>query len=73
MDRADLVVIGANIGATEIDMVGATLEELYKQHEEEVTGYKPRISFLESRVAALTVRESGSLGSGSIVLRDEYL
>ena len=60
MDEADLVFIGANIGATKVDTAGATLEELYKQHEEKVAGYKARISFLESRVAALTVREDGS-------------
>ena len=73
MDGADLVVIGANIGATKVDMASATLEELYKQHEEEVASYKARISFLESRVAALTVREDSSSGSGPIVPRDEYL
>ena len=73
MDGADLVLIGANIGATEVHTAGATLEELYKQHDKEVDGYKTRISFLESRVAALMVREDGSSDSGSIVLRDRYL
>ena len=34
MDRADLVVIGANIGATEVDMAGATLEELLVTKQE---------------------------------------
>ena len=30
MDGADLIFIGANIGATEVHIAGATLEELYK-------------------------------------------
>ena len=53
VDGVDFVLIRANIGATEVHTVGATLEELYKQHDKEVLGYKARISFLESRVAAL--------------------
>ena len=69
----DFIIIEANIGATEVHTVGATLEELYKQHDEEVLGYKIRISFLESRVAALMVREDGSSSSAPVVLRDEYL
>ena len=73
MDGADLVLIGANIGATEVHTMGAALEELYKQHDEKVVGYKARISFLESRIAALIVREDSSSGSGPIVSRDEYL
>ena len=54
-------------------MAGATLEELYKQHDEEVLRYKARISFVESRVGALMVREDGSSSSAPIVPRDEYL
>ena len=73
LDRADLVFIRANIGAIEVHMAGATLEELYNQHDEEVVGYKARISFLESRIVALTVRDDNSSSSGSIVPRDEYL
>ena len=73
MDRADLILIGANIGATDVHMAGATLEELYKQHDEEVLCYKARISFLESRVGALIVKEDGSSSSAPVVLRDEYL
>ena len=73
MDGADLILIGANIGATEVHRADATLEELYKQHDEEVLDYKARISFLESRVVALMVRRDDSSSSASIVQRDEYL
>ena len=72
-DKVDLVLIEANIGATKVHMAGATLEELYKQHDEKVVGYKARISFLESRVATVTVKEDDSSGSGPIVSRNEYL
>ena len=73
VDGANLILIGTNIGATEVHTAGATLEELYKQHDEEVLGYKARISFLESRVGALMVWEDGSSSSAPIVPRDEYL
>ena len=72
-DGADLVLIGANIGATKVHTASANLEELYKQYDEEVAGYKARISFLESKVAALTMKEDSSSDSGPIVPRDEYL
>ena len=73
VEEADLVLIGANIGTTEVHTTGATLEELYKHHDKEVVGYRARISFLESKVAAHTMREDGSSGSGPIVPRDKYL
>ena len=60
------VVDEVNLGELGADTMESKMEELRKQHAEEIREYKAKISDLENQVVTLTMGEAGSSNSTPI-------
>ena len=60
------VVNEVNLGAWGADSMESRMEEMCRQHAEEIHRYKTRIFYLKNQVAALTMGEAGSSSNTSI-------
>jgi hypothetical protein len=60
-----------NLGELGADTMESRIEELRKQHAEEIREYKVRIFELENQVATLTIGKAGN--SSSTLINLQYL
>jgi hypothetical protein len=67
------VVTEVNLGEFGGNTMESKIEELRKQHAEEIREYKTKILDLKNQVARLMMREAGNLSSVPIVSSDSNL